>query len=377
MASDNCSPDVGNLREVLQPLCFQHRQIVAMILAKKNQVFAKTMWRYLDEGQLTRCLRSEVIAMTFFHLFKRRMPRLCVLFSLLLTSCASAGARESAQKANALIERNLGWISRAKQLELSPTQVGRIWAELGVTYQDLMQYSQAEAAYLHALVVFEHEPAAAHDYAATLSNLGSLYYDTGRLDAAERMELRSLEVAERLGDRERLAHAEGQLSQLYLEEHKLRKAAEYSLKASEDFSRTPDSGGVNSAMALVIHAYATCEKRCDEGLRSAQQAMELLSSVAKPEESVALGQAYMALGFTEQQTGAPTKAGDDLREGVRILEQNIGPGDSRLTDALKLYRKYLAANHRYGEAAEIAERVRASETAQACASCTISVRGLQ
>jgi tetratricopeptide (TPR) repeat protein len=304
------------------------------------------------------------------------MPRLCLLFSLLLTSCASAGARESAQKANSLIERNLGWINRATQLGLSPIQVGRIWAELGVTYQDLMQYSQAEAAYSHALVLFEHEPAAARDFAATLSNLGSLYYDTGRLDAAERMDLRSLEVAERLGDRERLAHAEGQLSQLYLEEHKLRKAAEYSLKASEDFSRIPDSEGINRAMALVIHAYATCEKRCDEGLRSAQQAMELLRSIGKLEESVALGQAYMALGFAEQQTRATIKAGDDLREGVRILEQNIRPGDARLIDALKLYRKYLVTNHRDDEAAELAERVRASETAQACASCTISVRGL-
>jgi tetratricopeptide (TPR) repeat protein len=293
------------------------------------------------------------------------------------TACTYAGVNESAQDTNTLIKQDLDWINCAHQLKLTPIQVGKLWAELGYAYQDLMRYSDAEAAYTHSLAVLEREPANAGDYSATLSNLGSLYVLTGRLDAAERMDIRALEVAQRLGDRLRLAHAEGQLSEVYLQEHKLKKAAEYSLKASEDFKQTPDGGGDNRALALQIYAYATCyNKRCDEGLRSAQQAVELLRADGKPNESIALGQAYIALGFAEQQTGANAKAGNNMREGVRMLEQLLRPGDPALIAALEAYREYLAANHNDSEAAEIAAREHASAPPD-CTSCTINVRGLR
>jgi tetratricopeptide (TPR) repeat protein len=247
---------------------------------------------------------------------------------------------------------------KRRATEPPPIQIGKLWVELALTKHEQSQYTSAEAAYTHALALFEHDPAAARDYATTLSNLGALYYDTGRPDAAERMDLRSLDVAQRLGDTLRVGHAEGQLSQLYLQEHRLKKPAEYSLKASEDLSQTPDV--VNRALALVIHTYATCEKHCEEGLRSAQQAMEIVLGERTP-NLIAIGQAYIARGFADQQTGATLKAGDDMRDGVRLLKQDLQPSDARLINALKLYREYLAANHRNAEAAEITAHVEAAD----------------
>jgi tetratricopeptide (TPR) repeat protein len=73
-------------------------------------------------------------------------------------------------------------INRAHQLKLTPIQVGRLWAELAYAYQDLMQYSNAEAAYTHSLALLEREPDDAGDYSDALSNLGSLYVRTaGRM----------------------------------------------------------------------------------------------------------------------------------------------------------------------------------------------------
>jgi hypothetical protein len=126
-----------------------------------------------------------------------------------------------------------------------------------------------------------------------------------------------------------------------------------------------------------MYAYATCyNKRCNEGLRSAQQAMELLRADGKPKESVALGQAYITLGFAEQKTGASAKAGGNMREGVRMLERLLRPGDPALIVALEAYRQYHAANHHDIEAAEIAAREHASAPPE-CTSCTVNVRGLR
>jgi tetratricopeptide (TPR) repeat protein len=296
-------------------------------------------------------------------------------FTLFLAAAIAAQAQPS--RTDALIKRDRALIADADRLKLNAIQLGTLWARLGSEYQDQALFPESEAAYLHGLSLLEHEPTAQARYGIALSNLALLYMLTRRLDEAENCRKRSLAIFEKLGDPHDIARAQGHLAEVYLSRGNNKKAASFALLASNGLDDLPNAGGEDRASALLTYVYASCFlKHCDDGLSAAREVMRLVHAGSK-EDPLAVGQAYVTLGFAEQHTGAVREAGGDLREGVRILEGQLPPSHPLLLEALEAYRRYLADNHREAEAAQVAERERISPPARNCSSCTVSVQGLR
>jgi tetratricopeptide (TPR) repeat protein len=269
-------------------------------------------------------------------------------------------------------------IKDAARLQLTPVQLGGLWAQMASDYQDLGEFGESERAYNRALGLLEKEPSAQKAYAVTLSNLGSLYTMTLRFDAAESCQRRSLAVLETLGDPLMLARAQGHLADMYLASGKNKEAAQYATLAVHGVETLPGATNDDKGSVLIAYAYASClTQHCGEGLEAAREAMRIVSATYAA-ESFPAGQTHLVLGFAESKTGAIEAADEDLREGLRILRLRLPASHPLVLHALDLYRAYLKDNHRDREAKKIAEeQKKASEQNENCSRCTVSVYGLR
>jgi tetratricopeptide (TPR) repeat protein len=274
------------------------------------------------------------------------------------------------------IARNRALIADADRLKLTPVQTGGLWAQMASDYQDLGAFADSEAAYNRALGLLEPESSVQMAYAVTLSNLGSLYTMTGRFDAAENCDRRSLAVLEKLGDKLMIARAQGHLADVYLAMGKKKEALRYSSLAAGAVSTLPEATNSDKGSILIGYAYASClTSHCDEGLRAAHEAMKIVRTSFAP-ESFPVGQAHVALGYVEGKTGEGAAADEDLREGIRVLRMQLPPSHPLMLHALEVYRDFLANQHRDIEAKRIAEEQKAAQDST-CSRCTVSVYGLR
>ena len=317
----------------------------------------------------------------------RRQPRAWAAvyaFAVLLPAICFAPVGLRAEQAEepmapaAHIARNRALIADAARLKLPPVQIGGLWEQIASDYQDLGEFTDAEAAYNRALSLLEPEASARKAYAVTLSNLGSLYTMSQRLDAAERCDKRALAVLEELGDPLMIARGQGHLADVYLAMGKNKEALRYSSLALRAVNTLPETTSEDKGSLLITYAYASClSSHCEEGLRAARDAMRIVSA-AYAAESFPAGQAHLALGFAEGRTGERDAGDEDLREGIRILRLQLPPTHPLMLHAVELYRQYLTENHRDPEARKLAEEQKMLfERQRGCGNCTVSVEGLR
>jgi tetratricopeptide (TPR) repeat protein len=263
-------------------------------------------------------------------------------------------------------------------LQLTPAQVGNLWAQLASDYHDLAQFDKAEEAYTRALNLFEPIPSVRQAYAVTLENLGSLYMITDRLDAALNCQKHALDVVQELGDPLLIARGQGHLADVYLAMGKGKQALRYSTPAVETTRKMPVTRQFDLDWMLITHAYSLClASHCDEGLAAAHEALPLVFADFGA-ESFPAGQAFVALGYTELRTGFLASAEDHLREGVRVFRIQLPPTHPLRLHALTMYRDVLAKNHHDAEAHQIAEEQRTvMEHSRNCSGCTVSIHGLR
>lgn len=313
---------------------------------------------------------------------QRQHPPLLAAFALaLLTTCSppalTANPADEPLSPAAHIAHNQQKIADATRLNLTPAQVGGLWAQIAWDYFDLVEFNKAEDAYNHALRLLEPIASSRMAYAVTLANLGSIYTLTHRFDAALNCHKHSLAVLQELGDALMIARAQGHLAEVYIAMGKGKEAARYTLPAADAVRRLPAATSEDRGSILISHAYALClSSHCEEGMRTAREAMQIVLANFNA-QSLPAGQAQIALGYTEVKTGATAAAEEHLREGVRVLRLQLPPSHPVLTHALSIYHDALAKNHHDVEARQIAEEQRTVlEQNRTCSNCTVSVNGL-
>jgi tetratricopeptide (TPR) repeat protein len=118
----------------------------------------------------------------------------------------------------------------------------KAWNGLGNTYDVKNDWAKAAEAYTRALQLAGLEPRARAFRGRVLRNLGAVQRDTGNLDAAETLLLKSLKLAEEAGDARGAAISRNALGALYIRTEEPEKAVPY-LESSleelplEDFQR--------------------------------------------------------------------------------------------------------------------------------------------
>ncbi|WP_263366781.1 tetratricopeptide repeat protein [Edaphobacter bradus] len=262
---------------------------------------------------------------------------------------------------------------------LDPLNLGRLWGHLASDYEDEAEFEKAEAAYNHALQLFEHLPAGAKDYVVALGNLGSLYLLTHRNDEAMRCRKRALAAREAMGDKLEIARGKELLAEVYLAEHKYKEARQTAEEAYDSMVALKDSNSSELVATLITLTYSSCMRgQCAYAVDRGREAKSLALS-APEADSLPLGEARMALGYAEWKAGMKDDPDAEMREGIRILRRWMTPGHPYVLGAMRQYSKYLNETHRTVEAKEVAEEEKRMNTAQqyTCANCTVSVYGLR
>jgi len=301
-----------------------------------------------------------------------------LLISLLFsTAFYSASGQQEKTAADQQVERHRLAIEQARRLNLNNGQLGRLWAQMASDEENLGQMDQAEAAYAHALELFQHDPSLQLDYAITLSDLGTLYAMTQRQKESLNCRKQSFEIIQKLGDPLQIARAETHLADAYLALGKDKEAAQHALLANRGFSKLSNATAEDRASALAGYVFSSClVGHCGEGLTAARQAMELTSANFSA-DSFPMGQVHVVLGYAEWRTGDNAQAETDLQDGIRILRHVLSPSHPFVVHALDLYRRYLLDTHREIEAKQIAEQEKAPALDASCKNCKVSVYGLR
>lgn len=314
------------------------------------------------------------------HLYGTKLPRAWawLLISLFLsTTFYKALGQQEKSVAQKQIEGDRLAIEQARQLNLNDGQLGRLWARIASEEENLGQMDRAEAAYVHALELFQHDPSLQRDYAITLDNLGTLYAMTDREQESLNCRKRSLSIFQKLGDPLQIARGEAHLADAYLILGKYKDAEQHSLRANRSLSELSNATVEDRASTLLSYAFSSCMAgHCGDGLTAAQQAIALARAHFS-EDSFPLGQVHVVLGYAEWKTGDNAKAETDLRDGINALRHVLYPTHPLVLHALDIYRLYLLEAHREVEAKQIAEELKAPLSDASCANCKVSVYGLR
>ncbi len=277
------------------------------------------------------------------------------------------------------IAKELALIHDGERNGLEPLKIGRLWAHLGIDYEDEADFAKAEAAYNHSLKILEALPSGTADYANALDNLGSMYLMLGNLAEAERCSRNSLAVREKMGDRLQIARGRWHLAEVELGRHKAKEAQQTSLAAYKEMVTLNDPETKDLVSALITLTYAECFQGCaDDGVTHAKESVALARG-ASPADPIMIGQALLALGNAEWKAGMKETPEQEMRQSIDIFRAQNARGRAYVLGAMEQYRRYLDAVHRGPEAKQVAmeESQIRSEQSRTCVNCTVSVYGLQ
>jgi len=278
------------------------------------------------------------------------------------------------------IAQETALIRDGEQHGLEPLKMGRLWAHLGIDYEDALEFAKAEAAYNHSLRILKASPAGTADYANVLDNLGSMYLRVGNLAEAERCSRNSLVVREKMGDKLQIARGKWHLADVELSEHRASEAKEEALEAYKEMTALKDPQTSDLVSALITLVYAECSyDRCMDGVAHAKWSLALARGATPSEDPIMTGQALLALGFAEWKSRTKDAPEEEMQESIEIFKSQKSRGRTYVLMAMEQYRNYLAAMGRSSDAKQVAseETLLKQQQSASCLNCTVSVYSLE
>jgi tetratricopeptide (TPR) repeat protein len=258
----------------------------------------------------------------------------------------------------------------------SDDHLGFLWARLASDYRQAGDFSSSESAYLKALVLLDHGPAAARrNYATTLDNFAMLYVSYTRFDDAEKYLKRALEVRKEVGIPLDQARTEQHMSEIDLFRRNYKEAENRAARALQTMLDQNDPNRLDIIAALNSLTYARCLRgHCEQGVHDALRSLDIARS-AFGEDSVGTACALLAVGFAEWRLGRLEAAEETMLKAVSMLKAHLGPDSKTVLLAKRQYRDYLKSVHRDTEADEIEREIASGTRELACKNC-INVRSL-
>jgi len=261
---------------------------------------------------------------------------------------------------------------------LPQEQQGRVWAELGVSYWNVIDFARAEDAYNQSLRLLKNLPSDQAQYAATSEDLASLYLGSGRVSDAESAAERAFRVRRKSGDPVQIALSQVHMADIALVRHQFKEAEKLTQQGMQTLLSASDPPKNAILSGWITLTYARCStKRCSEGKWNAQQAITFARENFPP-ASPPIGFAQETLAFAEWKSGATQEAEKDMLGAIQILRQTLAPADPRLAGVMLQYRTYLVESNRTLEARTIEQEVRTMTRAagSGCGNCEVSVNTL-
>jgi tetratricopeptide (TPR) repeat protein len=236
---------------------------------------------------------------------------------------------------------------------LNAREAGRAQLILGIAYHQQGEWKLAQNAYERALQILSGHQEYASDRAAVLDNFAQLYLEMGSPDTTMRMEGNVLRAYEGLSDHANVARSCITLAGLEINEGHRRKGKDYLKRAlreaklasglDEDFFAQVSSTqgwlallGGDAAVAISDYTHS----------------VELWAA-AHGEDHMLTGWGYMLLGKSYVQAGQNAVAMEEMRKGLRILEQSTGTNSVKFLAAEIAYSEVLDRSGAHMEAARL------------------------
>jgi len=209
-------------------------------------------------------------------------------------------------------------VKMAQASDGGPVMLARSLSALGSVYQDLGRIADAEKAYLRAI---DADPA----FMEPVNGLASLYFDTRQLAKAEELALRCLALDEKNNAAGHFVIAQdlGNLAAVYQSERQYAKAEEFFLKAIDLFET---NGGTTASMASILHNFGSLQfetGKPQEAARYVERALSIWEATLGRNHPVyAQGLAHLA--YIYSRIGRRDDGELLWKQSLTILESTVG-----------------------------------------------------
>jgi tetratricopeptide (TPR) repeat protein len=252
---------------------------------------------------------------------------------------------------------------------------GRAWIVLGVVYSQQGRFVEAQDAFERSLRILEGTRFVT-DYADAIQNYGQLYNQAGEITIAGQMWRKALEIRQQAGDHEGISRSLTSLAGFALSQRHVGEARKYLQGAAEEAKLTHDLTDDDVAIGYETQAWLTmAEGHPAAAVADYDRALEVCKRIHGDKHWLT-GWEYMLRGKAYSYSGNVNQALDDMRAGLRILDQVLGRKNPRYFAA---QIAYATALDRAGLRAQAAQWRAAGEQAQKdfyrsqCVGCTINV----
>lgn len=272
-------------------------------------------------------------------------------------------------------------IKNAEAAHASTQQLAALWIALAGTYKEVVDLESAENAFSHAIRLLR-DSGAPGLYANALDGIATVYFATGRPDAAERYLRRAVELAHNAGDFNDETIARRDLAVALIKD---RKYAEAEKQASEALRLLEAQADLNVREIVVVYLTrnrATCGmRRCEEAMQDIDRAEAIaVSNIGTDPIDIITIPALR--GIEQFRCG-------EVEQGERTLQMALSLIDSRIDipaqiqihlrkALLEEYSQLLGSAHRKKEKKRVDEEIgRINQMQSRCNRCTVSAASLR
>lgn len=253
-------------------------------------------------------------------------------------------------------------VRNAESAHASNAELGILYAELGLGYEDAAQLERAEAALQRSVSLLRHAPDAGPNLPSAISQLGSLHVAMRKLRESEGEEQEALRLRLSAGDRLKIARSWNDLAALYLAEHKVDRARDYAQQALDEFKVNEKAAVIDRLSARYALAMAFCYlKECASAIPLLKDAVEEAKTSLEP-GAFPIGFGNFLLGYAYWKCGNMLDAGPEFEEGTTAMSIQLGWGHPAYLAALRQYATFLKENKQKDVASTVEQRIRQAES---------------
>lgn len=244
--------------------------------------------------------------------------------------------------------------------KLTPADQTMALIYLGSAYQQGGEFTKATASYEKALAILERNGDNQSEYAATLATLATVYAETGQIDTAKHVLLRSIHLFENQSDHAGAAMIWNDLATIAADQHSRGEAHKYMAHsiAESQLANNIDSGEL-AALATTEGRIAELDGNPRTAVEDYQHALDLWKQTHKDQQQ-RTAWLYVLLGGAYLQTGDITNARETITRGLALLEGGSGRQTPRYSAAQLVYSKVLDASGAHEEAARLRKEAQAN-----------------
>ncbi len=278
---------------------------------------------------------------------------------------AVGGAGESGTAFKRELERRIGRMEdtarKSEASHASNLELGKIYEQLGLLYEDAAQWVRSESAVEHAVSLLRRDEASKKELAKALSDLGNLHVVMGKLRESEKEGREALRLGEELGDKLQIAHSWDDLAALSLARHKYEQARDFARQSVAAFVANEGPEPFDAISARYTLGLAYCH------LKDYASAIPLLTTAidearAKMRgEHIPIGFGEFLLGYALWKSGDPSSASGHFEVGVAGMREQLGWGHPVYLTVLGLYSQFLRETRQLEAAKDVERQIRRAE----------------